>query len=516
MRELLNTSHHGLCTPLFSLHSQESGGIGEYSDLLKLLPFCQEIGFDTIQLLPLNDTGKETSPYMALSAFALHPIYIALHRLTLIERVPHYQEKITNLRRYTQSPRVEYAQVGRLKNEFLREYASCVYQEIAPQSGYQAFCRRHKYWLEHYALFKTLKEKNAFRCWEDWEEGEKNPSPENYAELLRKHKDNVDFHTFLQYLAFTQLAEVKEAATAQKIFIKGDIPILISRDSADLWNLHIRPYFFLDLAAGAPPDMYAKEGQYWGFPVYNWPELEKNGYDFWKERLACAEELYHLYRLDHVVGFFRLWAIPLHKKALEGSFLPKNESEWIPLGKKILEMMLSAAPLLPIAEDLGTVPPATRTCLRELGIPGTKVMRWERRWNQDRGFIPLSDYPRESMTTVSTHDSETLQLWWRNNPEEARLYAAFKGWEYQPLLSLDRHLEILQEAHHSNSAFHINLLQEYLALIPELTSSNPDEERINIPGKILETNWTYKFRPSIEELQKHALLKEKFKKILAN
>ncbi len=179
-----------------------------------------------------------------------------------------------------------------------------------------------------------------------------------------------------------------------------------------------------------------------------------------------------------------------------------------------MEMMLHAAPILPIGEDLGLVPPAVKECLYSLGICGTKVMRWERRWDQDGGFIPVEEYQPMTMTTVSTHDSDTLQLWWRHFPKEAKLFAQFKGWPYTPFLSTQYQELILRDSHHSGSLFHVNLLQEYLALIPELVSQNPHNERINIPGKVLDTNWTYRFKPSVEKIVQHIPLREKILSIL--
>jgi 4-alpha-glucanotransferase len=176
--------------------------------------------------------------------------------------------------------------------------------------------------------------------------------------------------------------------------------------------------------------------------------------------------------------------------------------------------MLNASPMLPIAEDLGTVPLAVRRTLMELGICGTKVMRWERHWDQDGAFIPIQNYPELSMTCVSTHDSETLQIWWKERKDEAEKYAQFKGWEYTPELLNPQRKHILWDSHHTTSLFHINLLQEYFAIFPELVWSDPQDERINIPGKILPTNWTYRFRPSVEEFTTHADLESAMKGIL--
>ena len=177
-------------------------------------------------------------------------------------------------------------------------------------------------------------------------------------------------------------------------------------------------------------------------------------------------------------------------------------------------MMLNASEMLPIGEDLGVVPPEVRTCLSSLGICGTRVMRWQRRWDEDGQFIAPQDYPIDSMTTVSTHDSETLQHWWKAYPIEAQLFANFKGWSYQPLLSHDHHREILWDSHHTSSLFHINLIQEYLALIPGLSWPTPEEERINIPGLISDRNWTYRLKLPLEELIQQKSLTHLMKELI--
>lgn len=504
-------NHHGFCLPLFSLHSEESCGIGEYLDLIPMIHFCKEVGMDVIQLLPLNDPGLDTSPYNALSAFALNPVHLSISQLPNIERVPNYDQIFSKLRYWNGTSRVKHHIVRELKLTFLRSYFDVTYAEVHKTEGYQNFLSNNP-WLQPYALFKALKEKMLWKSWEDWPSHLKSPSDQGFTDLFNEHLNTCQFHIFLQYYCFEQLEKVKQIATEQNVLLKGDIPILISRDSADVW--HHRHLFFLHFAAGAPPDMYSKEGQYWGFPLYDWEEMEKGGYQWWKERLRIASHLYHLYRIDHVVGFFRIWAIPLEKPAREGSFIPQGEHEWIPHGNKIMEMMLKAAPILPIGEDLGLVPPSVKEALYSLGICGTKMMRWERRWETDGGFIPIEQYQPMTMSTVSTHDSDTLQLWWRHFPKEAKLYSEFKKWAYHPFLTPEHHEQILRDSHHSSSLFHINLLQEYLALFPDLVSKNPNNERINIPGKILDTNWTYRFKPSVEQITNHIPLKEKMSSIV--
>lgn len=511
-RQIGVRQHHGINLPLFSLRTRQSCGIGEFTDLYPLLDWCKELGLDIIQLLPLNDGGLETSPYCSLSAFALNPMHLGLAHLPYLEKVPEVNTRLHALQQLSQTQRVDYPRVHDEREAFLRLYYQYAGPVVTNTYDFHQFNFQHL-WLDTYALFKTIKVEQQWQSWEAWPDALRHLTAQHYQNLLHKYKEEVTYHRFIQYLCFQQLTQVKKRAQDKGIFIKGDIPILINRDSADVWR-HCK-LFALDYAAGAPPDLYSEEGQLWGFPLYNWEEMEKHHYNWWKERLTVASAIYHIYRLDHIVGFFRIWGVPLGKSAKNGSFIPADPTTWVPQGEKILRMMLAHCPLLPIGEDLGVIPPEVRTCMRHLGICGTKVMRWERLWNtEDQPFIPPQDYPVESMTTVSTHDSETLQLWWKNNPQEAEAYARFKDWPYEPLLSIEQHREILRDSHHTASLFHINLLQEYLALVPGMTWPDPEDERINIPGLISPKNWSYRFKPYVEELIASASLRQEFQHIL--
>ncbi|MFN0064728.1 MAG: 4-alpha-glucanotransferase [Chlamydiales bacterium] len=505
-------NHHGIALALSSVRSEKSCGIGEYLDLIPLIQFCQEIGFSILQLLPINDTGLGVSPYDSISAYALNPLFLSLTALPELERIPNYTEKLSKVAYWNRTNRVKFHIVRELKNVFFKEYIPTVFPILSEHTDYTNFLKEHQSWLESYALFKALKEKNFWKSWEDWPSLHKTPSQTTYKDLLDEHKEACNFHKMLQFLCFSQLTQVKKFANKHDVLLKGDIPILISRDSADVWRW--RHLFWLHLAAGVPPDMYTREGQHWGFPLYDWNQMEKEGYEWWQERVKIASLLYNLYRIDHVVGFFRMWGIPLGSLPKDGCFYPADEESWVLNGKKLMEMIVKAAPILPIGEDLGIVSWEIKQCLCDMGIAGTKLMRWERRYETDGGFISPEDYEPISMTTVSTHDSDTLQLWWRHYPKEAKLFSEFKGWDYKPFLTLERQREILRDSHTSASIFHINLLQEYLALFPDLVSENPSDERINIPGKILDANWTYRFRPTVEQIVGNIALKELMRTII--
>ncbi|HNA62685.1 MAG TPA: 4-alpha-glucanotransferase [Rhabdochlamydiaceae bacterium] len=492
--------YHGIDLPLASLHSNQSCGIGEFNDLLLLIDWCHDVGFDVIQLLPLNDSGTDPSPYSALSSCALHPIYLSLGALP--------GSPAPDGIHLNALPRVSYLEVLSFKLNFLHAYFAESGHQILDSSDFEEFVVKNP-WLLSYALFKVLKDKLQHTPWMSWPDELKSP---DFNHLVELHAEEMKFYFAIQFLCHQQLATVKKYAASKGILLKGDIPILISPDSADTW---FKPHFFnFNFSAGAPPDAYNSEGQYWGFPIYNWEVIRNDDFSWWHQRLHIATHYYDLYRIDHVVGFFRIWAIPLNHPPREGKFIPENPALWLPQGREILQMMLATSPMLPIAEDLGSVPSSVRTTLAELGICGTKVIRWERRYEQDGSFIPFSDYPKLSLTTVSTHDSDTLQLWWQNSPDEAKAFCAFLGWNYSPDLSFDQRLKLLNDAHHTPSIFHINLLQEYLALFPELVSANPQDERINVPGKVLPANWTYRFRPSIEEIAAHLPLKKAIASVL--
>lgn len=490
--------HHGINLPIFSLVSSKSAGIGEYPDLIPMIFWCKEIGFDTLQLLPLNDTGHDSSPYNSMTANALNPLLIGLSSLEDFDSQEELRQIFNELQTLNKLKNVNYTKVREGKNRFLQAYFELKGEAILKSAAYQKFSTLHP-WLEDFAIFKSLKEKNS---WTDWCQWDQSQQPD---------KKRTSFHKFCQFLCFQQLEQVKQTASEQGVFIKGDIPILISKESSDVWK---NPdLFFLDFSAGAPPDMYSDEGQFWGFPLYNWSEMQKQDNWWWRERLETATPLYHIYRIDHIVGFFRIWTIPNGKKPQEGHFVPVNQSKWVNQGEKIMRMMLESSCMLPIGEDLGVVPNRVKNCLTSLGICGTKVMRWEKRWSTDQSYISPADYPKLSMTTVSTHDSETLFLWWKNQPKEAQEYAQAMKLSYTPELSPATQLEILRQSHQSNSIFHINLLQEYLTMFPELSWDNPEDERINVPGTFNDKNWTYRFRATVEEITSHQGLKAAMRNI---
>ncbi len=510
--ERIGIKHHrGFSLPLFSLHSKNSCGIGEYLDLLPMIDFAKETGFNIIQLLPINDSGEDPSPYNSLSSIALHPIYISLHKLPLVESCPNLLKQIEHLQKLCQTDHVEYVNVLSLKRTFFKDYYDLFGEKFLQDPEYQNFLRENT-WLKKYALYKTLKESMSVLNWREWPKELSSPTKELVENLYKLHKKEISFHSLMQFFCYKQMKSVKEYAELKGVYIKGDIPILISPDSADVYlDRHL---FSLDFLVGHPPDVFNEDGQFWGFPSYLWEEMENTNFEWWKTRLSFAENFYHMYRLDHVAGFYRLWHIPYGKKPTEGFWNPKKLEDVVKLGHANLTRIIGFSSMLPIAEDLGIIPKKVFDSLKSLGLAGTRVLRWMRERGIAGKFYPYEDYFPVNMTCVSTHDSETLGHWWNELEKEAKAFAKFRGWEYKTPLSVEQRSLILKEALRVPTLLHINLLQEYLALVPSLVHSDPKEERINQPGFILPTNWTYRFKASVEKIISSEILKIRLSEIL--
>jgi len=493
----------GVCVPLFSLRSRRDCGIGDAGDLLSLIDWCVAVGASVIQILPINDMGLDSVPYSALSAFALDPVFVALDRLEAVTRDPELSRKVAETSaRLNQAQRIDYGQVRTAKMELLKEvfrrsYGPALKEEL------EAFRKAHP-WLEDYLPYRVIKEEEQYRSWEDW--GGDYASNEKVEAFMALHQSQVDFHLYLQWVLYGQFKDVSEYARRKGVLLKGDIPILVSRDSADVWR-HPR-LFLLDTMAGAPPDMYSADGQVWGFPTYNWDELRHADYRWWRDRLLFAESFFALYRIDHVVGFYRIWTVSHQARTgRHGWFVPGEESTWGRHGTTLLTMMLEASSMLPLAEDLGTIPHVCRASLRELGICGLKVQRWEKRWEEDHSIIPPGEYPPLSVSTVSTHDSETLSGWWEAFPEERDQLWQTLGLDGTPPENLDSatHRRILSWVAAGSSLFVIFMLQELLepfGLLPPPSSGH----RINVPGTVHAENWSWRCPVPLEDLLDNATL----------
>ncbi|MFH0985330.1 MAG: 4-alpha-glucanotransferase [Candidatus Omnitrophota bacterium] len=403
----------GVITPLFSLYSEQSIGIGEVPDLKLLIDWCGKTGLSIIQLLPLNDVGFDFRPYDAQSSMALDPMYLSLEDLVDCD-LQSFSNDLAALRKSFPAGkgRVDYG-IKKAKLDLLaRIFASPASSKRG--KGFLSFLKEHRSWLEDYAIFKTLKEEFPMSGWADWPEGLRDKQAKPVAAIVRKHKNKILFYKWLQWQLFAQFKDVKQYATKCGVLLMGDMPFLVSRDSADVWA-H-QEYFKLALSSGAPPDLYFAQGQRWGMPPYDWARIAADDFNYMRQKMKCAENLFDLYRIDHFVGMFRLWTIslaePVEHAGMCGRFDPEDERLWKDHGERILEVMLESAKMLPCAEDLGVVPKCSYEILEEYMIPGSDVQRWVRNWGKDYRFKAGEDYRVNSMAMISTHDTSAFCAWW--------------------------------------------------------------------------------------------------------
>ena len=303
----------GVAIPVFSVRSEEDFGVGDFYDLIKVVDWAAMTGQKVLQILPINDTTMtntwvDSYPYNANSTFALHPMYLrlsALGRLENEERQAYYDNLGRELNALKE---VDYERVNAAKTAYTREIYAQQGADTINSADFIEFVTRNGEWLTPYAAFCVLRDMHNTPDFTKWGEYA-DYSEAKVAEFITAHKDEINFVYYQQYHLDRQLREVRDYAHQHEVLIKGDIPIGISRNSVDAW---ISPRLFnMDCQAGAPPDDFSVLGQNWGFPTYNWEEMNKDGFAWWKARFRKMAEYFDAYRIDHVLGFFRIWQIPM-------------------------------------------------------------------------------------------------------------------------------------------------------------------------------------------------------------
>ena len=303
----------GVAIPVFSVRSNDDFGVGDFFDLKKMVDWAVVTGQKFLQILPINDTTMthtwtDSYPYNANSTFALHPMFMRLSELGRLNdenRQKYYDDLAVELNAL---PTVDYERVNNAKNEFMREIFRQEGAKTLELPEFKAFVEANAYWLTPYAAFCVLRDMNGtpeFGKWGEYAVYDK----AKVSKFVDEHADDINFVYYVQYHLDRQMRAVHEYAGKHGVAFKGDIPIGISRDSADAW---ISPRLFnMDCQAGAPPDDFSVLGQNWGFPTYNWEEMSKDGFAWWKARFCKMAEYFDAYRIDHVLGFFRIWQIPM-------------------------------------------------------------------------------------------------------------------------------------------------------------------------------------------------------------
>jgi len=491
----------GLLVPLFSLRSDRDWGIGEIGDIADAARWLESAGLTLLQLLPINELPPhETSPYSSLSAMAVDPQYISMGDVEDFAALGGERaleaELRTKLESLRAAPTVDYAGVRRLKHVALRRsYERFRDTELRGGSersrAFRRFTEEQAWWLDDYALFRAVHERRGRAAWTEWPEGLRDRDPFALADARAELGDDVRYRQYLQWLAEDQWQAAR--AGAGRVVLFGDLPFMVALDSADVWAR--QGDFRLDASLGVPPDAFSDTGQDWKLPVYRWDVIAEGGFAWLHQRARRNAALFGGYRVDHLVGFYRTFSRPLGDSIGPGEFTPPDEPGQTALGERVLGVFLESGAQI-VAEDLGVVPDFVRASLARMQVPGCKVFRWERLWNQEgRPFANPADYPALSVATSGTHDTEPMVTWWAALPPEERaaalaiplvaerlgpdaVLAALDEPELSPAVR-DAFIEVLIA---SNASLVILPVQDVFGW----------SDRINTPATVNGQNWTWR------------------------
>ena len=496
----------GILIPLFSIRSTEDFGRGEFGGLLPMGQMALAMGHRLLQLLPIDEVAPgETSPYTALSVFALDPIYLSLKLLPGISQGE--CDAARAALRHSDKP-VEQLKLRALKGELLlrsyRYFKSGADQTLRNQ--YAEFVERQRGWLEDYALFLALKEKFHWAEWESWPPPFKNHELKALADVSRMLADQISMLKYVQFLAHQQWEGLREQLRRWGVLLGGDLAFSPGHESVEVWA-H-RELFDLSRSVGAPPDAFSTIGQRWGLPMPDWKRMRARNFDFLRMRVRHARELYNVLRIDHVVGLYRTYGYQLGDE-VGGEFDPVTETAQRAQGEEIMRIVLEeAGPMQIVAEDLGMIPKFVRETLSALAIPGYKVMRWEKQQSAGASaserFVSPADYPSVSLATTGTHDTDTLTEWWAaiSKAERKRLMEAVSPAHADctsPMLNEATLNAILESVYASPAQLVVTPIQDLFGW----------NARINLPGTISDANWSWRLPFDIEASMEDPRVRER-------
>jgi 4-alpha-glucanotransferase len=515
-----NPRRSGLLIPLFSCASTTSWGIGDIGDVGPVTVWLRAAGLRVLQLLPLNEMAPgQQSPYSAISAMAIDPIYIRVRGVPEFEALGGEgalsQADRDLLASVRAARRIEHQSIRRLKRAALRAaFERFLDVEWRPDTerarALRAWVGEQAWWIEDYSLFRALHAREGEQAWTAWPAELQRRDPSSIVRARRELADEVLFQQYLQWTAGTQWSEARARAHANDVQLFGDLPFMVDGDSADVWAR--RHQFRLDVSVGAPPDAFSAAGQDWGMPLLDWDVMERDDYRWLRQRARRSADLFDGYRIDHLVGFYRTYG--KLKSGGRGFFAPDDEPSQLAQGERLMDLFRRAGAEI-IAEDLGTVPDAVRASLVRLGVPGYRVFRWERHWHTEgQPFRDPAEYPPNSVAATGTHDTETMVVWWARATDAERR----KVGDVASIQRLARGADVRRAPY--GTVVRDVLLEALFAsgsdlLLLPIQDAFGWSDRINTPATISDTNWTYKLPWPVDRLDEHTEAVERKEKLRA-
>ena len=560
----------GTVIPIFSLRSEGSFGVGDFGDLKQMVDWCAKTKQRVLQVLPINDTNmtytwQDSYPYNSISIYALHPQYTDFRQLPALkdpERKAYFDALKQELNAL---PQIDYERMNNAKLEYLRELYAQEGSKTLKSTAFKQFFEQNKAWLVPYAAFCHYRDLYGTATFSEWPDHKTFTEKEREAmsKSTTKIYKEVAFWYYVQFNLDQQMRAAHAYARKNKVILKGDIPIGISRDGVEAW---VEPkYFNLNGQAGAPPDPFSADGQNWGFPTYDWDTMLADGCSWWVRRFRKMAEYFDAYRIDHVLGFFRTWEIPVPEKSgLMGQFSPalglsreeieaygvqfndglflvdhkrndrwhpriavqyqeaysqlnedqkyhfnqlyydnfyrRNNQFWYTEAMKKLPKLTQATRMLVCAEDLGMVPDCVPWVMNELRILSLEIQSMPK--DPTTRFGHLSRNPYRSVDTISTHDMPTLRQWWDEDEERTQSYfntMLFRGGPAPHPLPDWLAKDIVSRHLTSPSMLCLLSFQDWMSIDEGLRLPDENAERINIPANPRHY-WRYRMHLTIEQL----------------
>ncbi len=465
------TRKSGILMPLCSLPSPYGfGSMGK--EAYDFIDFLSATGQRCWQVLPLNPTSYGDSPYQSPASCAGNPYFIDLPTLYADGLIT--GEELKGAR--SNDKRINYGKLFTERFALLR----LAYSRFTPDADFKRFIKKNRDWIEDYALFMSLKVKNGWRPWYEWQSEEKNHTQARKS--IGEYEAECGFWRWVQYTFFEQWQTVRNYAKMKKVLIIGDMPIYVAHDSMDVWRAPEQ--FLLDedgyptRVAGCPPDDYAEDGQLWGNPIYDWEYMKEDGFVWWKKRVGASFKLYDILRIDHFRGFAGYYSIPYGEKTAKGG-------EWRSApGKELFDAIKAEYPKAKIiAEDLGFITDDVRELLDYTGFPGMKLLQFGF-YNDGNEYQPHTYTTDNCVCYTASHDSDCTRSWYKKLDGDAKQ----RMWrECKKKRGVSPTLSLIECAMKSRANLTVIPMQDYL----ELTN---EKGRMNVPS-LPEGNWQWRLSP---------------------